>query len=351
MKKVVVGASSKYEILIENGILEKVGYLARELVGKRKCLLVSDTNVFPLYGEKVVASLENADFEVIYYVIEAGEESKNQDELFDLISVLADNGFCRKDVMFALGGGVVGDLVGFCASIFLRGIRFFQIPTTLLAASDSSVGGKTAIDIPQGKNLVGTFWQPTAVFFDPLTLDTLPPNVYSDGAAEVIKYGVILDNELFESIASRNGRLEVDDVVRCIEIKRDVVERDEFEGGIRKLLNFGHTFGHAIEKVSHFSISHGQAVAMGMRMIARAFEKRGEFSAFELERLFEVLNKYSLSKECPFSSDELAEALMHDKKREGNEFDLIVPKRLGHCVVERHSLEETLLILKDGASS
>lgn len=349
MEKIIVNASKKYEILIKEDLLDEVGAHIKEICSPSKILLVSDTNVFPLYGNRVISSLENVGFEVIYYVITAGEGSKNSESLFELIDVLADNEFSRKDVLVSLGGGVVGDLVGFCASIYLRGLKFFQIPTTLLAAVDSSVGGKTAIDISQGKNLVGSFYQPSGVFFDPKTLDTLSAEIYSDGMAEVIKYGVIIDEKLFSELEKCDGRIGIEQIKRCIEIKRDIVEKDEFESGIRKLLNFGHTFGHAIEKVSGYSVSHGRAVAMGMRMIAKACFELGRCKEKDYLNLVSLLEKYSLGIKIDFNREALSDAILFDKKREGDELSLVTFEGIGRCVVEKVSISDAVKTLYLGS--
>jgi len=349
MEKVIVSASKKYEILIDEGILDNVGKHVSRCCSASKVLLVSDTNVFPLYGERVISSLEDSGLETIYYVITAGESSKNSESLFELIDVLADNEFTRFDVIVALGGGVVGDLAGFCASIYLRGIKFFQVPTTLLAAVDSSVGGKTAIDIAQGKNLVGSFYQPSGVFFDPQALSTLPDEVYADGMAEVIKYGVILDGELFSQLEACGDHIGVEQIKRCIEIKRDVVEKDEFEGGMRKLLNFGHTFGHATEKVSGYSVSHGRAVSIGMRIIAKACYELGSCSFDDYSRLCALLDKFSLEPIAVFKGEALADAMLFDKKREGDSISLVLMDAIGKCRVEKMSVFEAVKILYLGS--
>ena len=348
MEKIIVNASKKYEILIKEGLLDEVGAHIKEICSPSKILLVSDTNVFPLYGNRVISSLKKSGADVIYYVITAGEESKNKDSLFEIISVLAECEFSRTDVIVALGGGVIGDLVGFTASVYLRGIRFFQIPTTLLAAVDSSIGGKTAIDILEGKNLVGSFYQPSGVFFDPKTLDTLPAEIYSDGMAEVIKYGAIIDEKLFSELEKCDGRIGIEQIKRCIEIKRDIVENDEFEGGIRKLLNFGHTFGHAIEKVSEYSVSHGRAVAMGMKIIAKGSLMLELCEESDYSRLVSLLKKYSLEVAEKYDDDELIEAMLHDKKRDGGEFSLIMFGKIGHCFIEKMSIARAIKVLQLG---
>ncbi len=345
MEKVIVNASKNYEILLADGLLDNIGEHIKDVCSPAKVLLVSDTNVFPLYGDRVIASIEKCGFEVIYYVVTDGETSKSEESLFELIDVLAENEFSRTDILVSLGGGVIGDLTAFCASIYLRGIKVFQIPTTLLSAVDSSVGGKTAINIRQGKNLVGSFYQPSGVFFDPSTLDTLPDDIYADGMAEVIKYGAIIDEKLFSELEKCDGRIGIKQIKRCIEIKRDIVEKDEFESGIRKLLNFGHTFGHAIEKVSEYAISHGRAVALGMKIIAKACFELGRCSENDLLRLATLLEKFSLGNSIKFDGRLLADAMLFDKKREGAEISLVTFGGIGKCVVEKVSILDAVKTL------
>ena len=279
MKELKVNIPQKeYYIYIGRDTLIK----AKEIISKHlkgnKVAIITDTNVEKLYAEKLVDILRGFDTKVI--TVEAGEKSKSLETLQYVYGELLDFGITRADIIIALGGGVVGDLTGFASATLLRGIGFIQIPTTLLAQVDSSVGGKTAVNLPQGKNLVGSFCQPKAVIIDTETLKTLPDNVLSDGMAEVIKYGAICDNDLFyklEKITSKEELFEnIEDIVyTCCNIKREIVEEDEFDTGKRMMLNFGHTFGHAIEKINNFSgVTHGMAVAAGMVMASKWGEER-----------------------------------------------------------------------------
>ena len=292
MTSVKVNASVKYNVLIGEGLISDCGKLICEVISPCKAAVISDDKVFALYGNKVLSSLEKVGFVTKSFVFKNGEENKNLSTYIEALGFLAKEKLSRTDVVIALGGGVVGDLAGFAAATYLRGIRFIQIPTTVLAACDSSVGGKTAVDLEAGKNLAGAFHQPSLVICDTETFNTLDDRQMSCGFAEIIKYGVICDRNLFDALSE--GSLSMDGIItRCVEIKRDIVEKDEKESGERKLLNFGHTIGHAIEKHSGFSLTHGEAVAVGMVMITEISEKLGicENVAAKIRKL---LKKYDL---------------------------------------------------------
>ena len=295
MNTVTVSASKTYNILIGPGILSELGPRVRSLGKAQKVCLVSETSVFPLWGETALSSLKDAGFDVCSYVFPAGEESKNGENLLKLLNFLAENGLTRSDILVALGGGVTGDLAGFAASCFLRGIRFVQVPTTLLAAVDSSVGGKTAVDLPAGKNLAGAFWQPSLVICDTDTLDTLPVDIFRDGCAEVIKYGILYDPKLFAHLEEKGLAFDREAVItRCVELKRDVVMEDEFDTGARMKLNLGHTIGHGVEARSNFTLSHGKSVAIGMAIVCRASR------CTDTPRILAILQKFGL----PVTTDE-----------------------------------------------
>lgn len=345
MEKIKVGTSRTYEIHIEEGILGHVAEECRVVLKSEKLLVLTDSNVTELYGGFVCEALAAAGFEVTEYVIPAGEDSKNTDNYLKIVSTLAEEGFSRSDAIVALGGGVVGDLAGFCAASYLRGIPFVQIPTTLLACVDSSVGGKTAVNLPEGKNLLGAFYQPRLVLIDPLVLKTLDPTVYADGMAEVIKYGMIRDPELFDAL-ERHAWTDTQIITRCVTIKSRVVAEDEFDNGCRLLLNYGHTIGHAIEHCSHFEISHGSAVAIGMSIMARA-EEGGEALS---ERLDAVLKGYALPTACQFSAEELYRAAMADKKRRNQTLHIITVPSLGGGTVVTIPVEELRAYLQRGLS-
>ncbi len=345
METVKVGTSRTYEIHIEEGLLDRVAEECSAVLHSEKALLLTDSNVKPLYGEAVYRSLTEAGYQVTEYVIPAGEESKNTEQYLKIVSTLAKEGFSRSDAIVALGGGVVGDLAGFCASSYLRGIPFVQIPTTLLACVDSSVGGKTAVNLPEGKNLLGAFYQPCLVLIDPLTLKTLTPAVYADGMAEVIKYGMIRDPELFDAL-EKHAWTDTQIITRCVTIKSRVVAEDEFDNGCRLLLNYGHTIGHAIEKCSHFEVSHGSAVAIGMAVMARAEEGGAALS----KRLDAVLKGYGLPTVCEFSAEELYLAAMADKKRRNQTLHIITVPMLGNGTIVTIPVEELRAYLQRGLS-
>ena len=236
MRSLRVNVGKGYEILIEKGIISSCGDYIKNVSKAKKVCLISDTNVYPIYKDKVIKSLEENGFEVIKYVFEAGEGSKTIQTVIEMVEFMAENALTRNDLVVALGGGVCGDMAGFAASIYLRGIEFAQIPTSLLAQVDSSVGGKTAVDLPQGKNLCGAFHQPCIVLIDPDTLNTLTPEYFSDGMAEAIKMGCIKSSSLFEKIENEDAKEIIDDIIfECVSLKATVVENDEKEKGERAL--------------------------------------------------------------------------------------------------------------------
>lgn len=332
MNTVTVSASKRYDILIGSGILSSLGSMVQALGKAEKVCVVSDTNVFPLYGQAVMESLQSSGFAVSSFVFPAGEGSKNGQTFLELLDFLAREKLTRTDIIIALGGGVVGDLTGFAAASFLRGIRFVQIPTTLLAAVDSSVGGKTAIDLPSGKNLAGAFYQPNLVLCDTETLSTLPEEIFRDGCAEVIKYGILYDPVLFSHLEQHAIAFDREWVItRCVERKRDVVMEDEFDVGLRMKLNLGHTLAHGIEARSGFTVSHGRAVATGTAMIARAGKEKGLCPDEVCTRILAVLTRFGLPIQSPYGSQELLSYTLSDKKRSGSTVKLIVPRAIGEC--------------------
>ena len=332
MNTVTVNASKKYDIHIGSGLLATLGEEAKRLGKAQKVCVVSETAVYPIYGAAAVESLENAGFSVISFVFPAGEESKCGSTFLELLNFLAENKLTRSDLIVALGGGVVGDLAGFAAASFLRGIRFIQVPTTLLAAVDSSVGGKTAIDLPAGKNLAGAFCQPSLVLCDTDTLNSLPEDIFRDGCAEVIKYGVLYDPALFAHLEEKGLNFDREAVItRCVELKRDVVMEDEFDTGARMKLNLGHTIGHGVEAKSHFTLSHGKSVAIGMAIVCRAAVKNGSLGAEISGRILTVLEHFGLPTKTEFTADDLYTCALSDKKRSGGTVNLIVPRAIGTC--------------------
>lgn len=335
MKKVTVDASLTYDVLIEKGILDRTGELCASVVSPSRAIILTDSNVAPLYLDRVRASLESAGFSALEFVIPAGEASKSAESYLALMSFMAQNRITRSDVLIALGGGVVGDLGGFCAATYLRGIKYIQIPTTLLAMVDSSVGGKTAIDIPEGKNLVGAFYQPSLVICDPDTLSTLAHDVFSDGCAEVLKYGIINDPTLWQKLKAPIMPQIEDIIENCVKNKRDVVNADERDVGVRQLLNLGHTPAHAIEALSDFTISHGSAVAMGMVIMSRAAANMGICSKSDADEIEALIKSYGLPTECPYRASKLASIATADKKRAGSSISLIIPHAIGDSRIQK----------------
>ena len=338
-----VEASRSYDIHIGRGILAGLGEFIRPLLGNCRLAVLTDSNVDVLYGNAIMEYLNAAGYNACKYVIPAGEASKCADNLLAFLNFMAAEQLTRSDAVVAFGGGVVGDLGGLSASLYLRGVKYVQVPTTLLAAVDSSVGGKTAIDIPAGKNLVGSFYQPSLVCCDTALMDTLLPNIYRDGCAEVIKYGMILDGKLYDTLHTLPFDREAV-VARCVEIKRDVVQQDEFDNGIRGLLNFGHTFGHAIEKLSNFAVSHGEAVAKGMVIAARMAPLCGLCDV--ADELSALLVQYGFDITCTYSAQEVYEALLTDKKRRGGNISVVLPRSVGDCTLVSLPVEELKELLQ-----
>lgn len=347
MRSVTVKTSATYEVLIGSGLLQKAGEAVKKVISPCKAAIVTDSTVVHLYEETVRKSLTEAGFSVCTFVFPAGEASKNIHTLSHLLEFLAKEEMTRTDMIVALGGGVTGDLAGFGAAVYLRGIPFVQIPTTFLAAIDSSVGGKTAVDLEAGKNLAGAFYQPKLVLCDTDVLQTLPEVVFADGIAEALKYGVLGDAALFEKIAGGDFRQDLEEIIEtCVSMKRDVVEEDEFDTGKRQLLNLGHTFGHAIEQKSHFQMTHGHAVAIGMHLIAKAAEAKGIAEKGTAATIAKALEQNQLPKETEFSPAEVAEGTLRDKKRRGGTISFVFPKKIGACEIVKIPVEEVEALAK-----
>jgi len=349
MKRISVSASNKYDIIIGEDVLKSLGAYTSSVCHGQKAAIISDSNVWPIYGEIVRQSLAAAGIESIQYIFPAGEANKNFSTLSDILEFLAENRLTRTDCIVALGGGVTGDMAGFAAGCYLRGIRCIQMPTTLLSAVDSSVGGKTAIDLKAGKNLAGVFLQPAAVLCDTDCLASLPAEVFADGAAEAIKTGILSDESLFSLFET--GHLETapaEVIARCVAYKAGVVERDEKEQNERRLLNLGHTIGHAIEKCSGYSIPHGHAVAAGLAIIARSAEKLGWTEDPIAERICACLAKNGLPVGTEYSAEELASAASADKKRAGSDITLVIPKKIGQCELKKVPVTDLLSIISAG---
>lgn len=349
MKTVNVHSSKDYEVKIGSGLLKDAGKYISEILPCRTAIIVSDDNVFPIYGKAVRESLNNAGIKTIEFVFEHGEKSKCLETYGKLLNKMCESKMTRSDAVVALGGGVTGDLSGFAAATYQRGISFVQIPTTLLAAVDSSVGGKTGIDLENSKNQVGAFYQPSLVLCDIDTLSTLPEIEYGNGCAEVIKYAMIGSEELFESIKATPVKEQYEKVIfECVSMKRDYVEKDEFDLGLRMMLNFGHTIGHTVEARSHYNTPHGRGVAMGMAAITRAAKEFGLCSEETLSNLVELIKKYSLPTEIEYHAEELIDAAMTDKKSNGDTMKLVVPEKIGVCTLKKIKKTELMSWLKAG---
>ena len=342
MEVIRIHTEPLYNVVVGRDFLNHLEKQLVEIIpAGRSIFLLSDDNVFPFYGGALINHLQQCGYRVCSYIIPAGECSKSLQNFEKILEFMAEKRITRADCVIALGGGVPGDLGGFCAASFMRGIKLIQIPTSLLAAVDSSVGGKTAVNLKAGKNLVGAFWQPRAVFFDLDVLKTLPEKNFSEGIAEMIKYGMIKDADLFELLAhgDRNEHL-AEMVIRCIKIKGAVVEDDEHDLGERQLLNFGHTIGHAVEKCSKFEISHGQAVAIGMVLMTEIAVQKMGVEKSVLTKLIAALKRYSLPIKSPFPMTQLLEVMQSDKKRQGQSMTLVIPEKIGKCVLQKISMNE-----------
>ena len=329
-------------IYIASGLLPDIGGKMRaSLGGAQTIAVVTDDNVKALYVPPVIEALKQEGFCPLVFSIAPGEASKSAETYFSLLNWLAENRLTRSDAIVALGGGVVGDLAGFAAASYLRGIPLVQVPTTLLAMVDSSVGGKTAIDLPAGKNLAGAFYQPSMVLCDPDVLATLPQDVFSDGFAEVIKYGMIRHETLLGKLARVPVHRDLTEIiVDCVSVKRDIVQEDVFDIGERQLLNFGHTVGHAVEKLSGYEVSHGRAVAIGMSVVTRAAVRKGLCPPECQSALETAMEVFKLPNRTDYAPKALYEAALNDKKRAGGNITEVVPRAIGECVLRKMPVGE-----------
>ena len=344
-----IRAGSGYDVVIGQDLLPAAGTLIREVMGERNCVIVSDSHVAPLYLDKVAASCEAAGLGTQSFVFEAGEERKNLTTLGRILGALAEARLTRRDLVIALGGGVTGDIAGFAAGCYMRGIPFVQIPTTVLSMVDSSVGGKCAVDLPQGKNLAGVFHQPSLVLCDMDTLSTLPAEIFADGCAEAVKTGILTGGELFGLLREDDPKAHMTRIISlCIAYKGGVVERDEKEQGERKLLNLGHTAGHAIEKCSGYTVSHGRAVAIGTAMIARAADRLGLSSEDLTDPVETIFERIGLPVSTGFTPEQLLDAALSDKKRSGKMTSIVIPEAVGRCVLKNVDDGQLLEVFKAG---
>ncbi|MBQ6016380.1 MAG: 3-dehydroquinate synthase [Clostridiales bacterium] len=353
MRTVHVNAASKsYDVLIGKNAVLALGEEAKKVCpGALKALIVSETNVAGLYLDTVTAQLEDAGFEVIDYVFEAGEQNKNINEIAGMWNKMAEAGFTRTDFVVGLGGGVTTDMAGFAASTFLRGIKVIQLPTSLLAMVDASVGGKTGIDIPMGKNQVGAFWQPSLVLEDTSFLKTLPDEVFTEGMGEVTKHAFIMDLALFDKLEKANGNIRDDEdlleeiVFMNVSDKASVVGEDETDNGRRQTLNFGHTVGHVIERDSGFTKPHGICVAKGMGIVIDACVRAGTLEAEEAEKMKNLLKLYKLPTEDDITPEAIVEGAMNDKKKRGDTLSVILVNKIGRAEIRKMNKEEFLKFL------
>lgn len=346
-KKVTIsGVKKPYDILIGKDILNIIPIKIKELTKAKTVVLITDDNVDKLHSQKVLDILQNAGLNTLKFMFSHGEAHKTMKTVCEILEFMAENNVTRSDCILALGGGIVGDVSGFLASSYLRGIDFIQIPTTFLAAIDSSVGGKTGVNLKVGKNLAGAFYQPRLVVCDISFFDTLPEENFKEGVAEAIKYGVICDKELFD-ILLKNNSWDIESVIkRCVSIKAQIVAEDEFDTGRRQLLNFGHTIGHAIEKTTDFEVSHGVAVGIGMAVVCKISDTLGWSGENTYPQIVKCLEKNGLPTQSDAKTDELLSAMLKDKKRNGDTINLVIPEKIGNCILKNiavSELEEVLI--------
>ncbi len=335
MKILKMNTLKSYDIILENGSLNKVEkyILGRNILKKvKKILIISDDNVSKIYMNNITASLKRINLQIVTFIFKHGENQKNLSTVNEIYKTLIENSFSRTDLIIALGGGVTGDISGFAAATYQRGIKYIQLPTSLLSQIDSSVGGKTGVNISDGKNMVGSFWQPSLVIIDPNTLKTLPQKYFSDGMAEAIKYGCIKDKSLFFKLLDGVNDNNIEDIIySCINIKKEVVENDEFDNSERMILNFGHTIGHALEKIHNFnSLSHGEAVGIGMLMITKASENLGLTKKGSVKLILDALKKYNLPISDSSPINKISHIASNDKKSVENDINLVLLKEIGN---------------------
>lgn len=335
-----------YDIIIQKGLLKNIGQELSKFYNNKKIVIVTDSNLYNLYGNNLNKSLEEYDYDLNFIIVSPGEVSKSIDVLTDVYSQLINYGITRSDLVLAFGGGVIGDLAGFAASTYLRGINYIQIPTSLLAQIDSSIGGKTAINLKEGKNLVGSFYQPYKVFIDPDLLHTLPDKYIKDGLGEVIKYACIKNSNLFQRLMKIKTKNQLFNdmeyiIETCCIIKKNIVEKDERDTGERMLLNFGHTLGHAIEKYFNYEYSHGEAVAKGIYYITKKSEELKLTEPGTLEKIKNLFNNFNIDFEMPsLDMNSILETIKLDKKNFSNKINLILIKKIGEAFIERVPVDQ-----------
>ena len=340
MRTVNIDLRDGYTVYIEQGLIDKCGDYIEKICTGRRAVIVSDSNVAPLYAQRIADSLKCRGFETGLFTIPAGEESKTPDNLVNCADFCAQSELTRSDVIVALGGGVITDMAGLCGALYQRGIAVCQIPTSLLAMVDSSVGGKTAVNLSRGKNMFGAFYQPSLVLCDSTVLSTLPDCEFANGMAEVVKYAVLRDGRIRKIIDSDNIEDTLDELIEeCVKIKKEYVCEDEYDTGKRQFLNLGHTIGHAIERRSNFSIPHGSAVSAGMCIVARACSKLSFCSEDTAKYIENLCRKYNLPTDVQMNEDELFAASLSDKKRMGDKVTMVLIREIGDCYLEKTDVE------------
>lgn len=348
MKTITVNLGAiKYDVKIENGLLNNMSREIKEVYGGSKIAVITDENVYGLYGAQIKEPLQKSGYEVSFIIVEPGEKSKSIDILKKVYEGLINNGITRSDLIVAFGGGVIGDLSGFAASTFLRGVRYIQVPTSLLAQIDSSIGGKVAVNLEQGKNLVGSFYHPVKVIIDPMVLHTLSEKLVRDGLGEVVKYACIKDEAFYDELMNMKTREQlfqsIDNVIyKCLNIKKELVERDEKDAGDRMLLNFGHTFGHAIENYFNYEYSHGEAVSLGMYYITEKSESLGLTEKGTSDKIKDILINFNIQYKLPSSlnMDAIKNTIYLDKKNISGSIKLILLKKIGASYIESVPVKE-----------
>lgn len=345
MKKFVVSTANPYGIIIGKDLIKDAGKYIKECIPPCHLCLITDSTVNSIYAQVVMTSLIEQGYQTSKIVFPAGEHSKNLTTYSNVLEALADEGMTRSDGIVALGGGIVGDLAGFAAATYMRGISYVQIPTTYMAALDASVGGKTGVNLQSGKNLAGAFWQPSLVLCDCKTFDSLPENKLMDGIAEAVKSAVVSEESLIPHILNNNYEYVIE---RCVSIKKSVVEADERDTGLRQLMNFGHTIGHGIEKLSSYSISHGQAVAKGMIVESRAAYKAGLTDVDISVPLEEIFTGMGFDLSIWYNTDELYHYALMDKKISRDKITMVIPESIGKCRLQKISLSELKTLIELG---
>lgn len=344
MKKIYINTSKPYEILLDFGSLPKIAETIKEKIGGKKIVIVSDSKVFKLYGDIVVGALSKSGYKVFNFVFNSGEENKTMSTYQKIVNFLSEHQLSREDILMSLGGGVVGDVSGFAAATYKRGINWVQVPTSLIAMVDSSIGGKVAVNLPQGKNLLGDFYQPSLVFIDYNVLATLPTKEFRNGMGEVIKYS-LLDENLNNRLKSMPA---IDKIIeRCIAIKKHLVEKDEFDKKERRVLNLGHTIGHSIESASNYKIPHGYAVALGLYLISKISLDMGIMPEEYFIDLTTTLKKYGFSLEFPYNSATLMKYITSDKKAGTKGLNLIIPKTHGKVMLAFKTFDNFKVMLEN----